>query len=340
MQKIIKLLLTTLMLTGFCFYSSIVCANSFFDFFRKTPTAPAPVKHITKKIDETKAPTHVKIGVYVLNISKYEPQRATIHMDFYLLFNCKPTCDAMNFEITNANSPSIRLIEKRKDYLAYRVQTELNKSDNLRNYPFDSHRIDIILEDKQMTIDKLIFEQNDSATELDSNLNVVGFHLLPTWTANVTNHFYGVFKRTVSSYKFSLYLTRPILAGMLKGVLPALIIVCCAFLALFMKIEHISQRFSIATSTLIASVVFHLNLTSSLPSLGYVTFADMFMLVNYLCLFVVLIEVVFTTYCLDTPYHDMGIRVNRLCSRIVPSVWLALQIIVWFTFNPTYIIQT
>lgn len=340
MPKKIKLLATALILTLFCFASTVACASSFFDLFStKKPAPPKPIVHISKNTDDSKAPTHVKVGVYILHIGKYDPQRATIQMDFYLMFNCNPSCDPLNFEITNAVSPNIILAEKKKNYLAYRIQTELNKADNLRNYPFDSHRIDIILEDKQLTIDKIVFEPDNISTEFDNNIDVVGFHLLPTWTAEVTNHFYGVFKRTFSSYKFSMYLKRPFLAGTLKGILPALIIVCCAFLALFMKIEHISQRFSIATSTLIASVVFHLNLTSSLPSLGYVTYADMFMLVNYLCLFIVLIEVVVTTYCIDAPYHDLAVRVNRLCSRLVPTIWLLLQLTIWFTFSPTQIVQ-
>lgn len=343
MQKRINLLLTLLTLIGCCFFSTVVSANSFFDFFRKKPVAatatPSSHKQYNKKKEDTAAPNYVKVGVYVLHISKYDPQRATIYMDFYLLFKCKNACESLNFEITNANTPNIRLIEKRKDYAVYRVQTELHKSDNLRNYPFDSHQIDVILEDKQMTIDKLIFDSDKSTTELDSNLNVPGFNISSNWTATVTNHFYGVFKRTFSSYKFSLYLSRPILGGLLKGILPALIIISCAFLALFMKSEHISQRFSIATSTLIAAVVFHLNLTASLPSLGYVTYADMFMLINYLCLFVILIEVVFTTYCINSPYHDLGIRVNRLCARIVPSVWLLLQVVVWFSFDPAQVVH-
>ncbi len=81
-----------------------------------------------------------------------------------------------------------------------------------------------------------------------------------------------------------MLIQRPWLAGFLKGILPALIIVCCNFLALFMRIDQMSQRLSITTSTLIAAVVFHLNLTASIPPLGYVTYADMFMLINYLWL--------------------------------------------------------
>jgi len=330
MQKRVNLFIS-LTLIAFCLLGTAAYANSFFDFFRQKPT---PIRTQPLKKADIATPNHVKVGVYVLNIGKYDPQRATIYMDFYLLFNCKDICENLNFEITNANAPNIRLIEKTKSNAVYRVQTELHKSDSLQNYPFDSHQVDVILEDKQMTTDKLIFDTDNSTTELDDNLNVPGFNILSTWVATVNNHFYGVFKRTFSSYKFSLYLTRPMLSGLLKGILPALIIVSCAFLALFIKNEHISQRFSIATSSLIAAVVFHLNLTASLPSLGYVTYADMFMLINYLCLFLILVEVVFTTYCIDTKHHELSVKVNRLCARIVPGIWLLLQAGVWFSFNP------
>jgi hypothetical protein len=330
MQKRVNLFIL-LTLIACCFLGTAAYANSFFDFFRQKPasTSIQPLKKAGAA-----APNHIKVGVYVLHIGKYEPQRATIYMDFYLLFSCKNICENLNFEITNANGPNIRSIEKTKDHAVYRVQTELHKSDSLQNYPFDSHQVDVILEDKQMTTDKLIFDNDDSTTELDDNLNVPGFNILSTWTTDVSNHFYGVFERTFSSYKFSLYLTRPMLSGLLKGILPALIIVSCAFLALFMKNEHISQRFSIATSSLIAAVVFHLNLTASLPSLGYVTYADMFMLLNYLFLFLILIEVVFTTHCIGTHHQELSIKVNKLCARIVPGTWLFLQAIVWFSFNP------
>lgn len=318
-------------------FSTHALAFSFDSFFSVFHSAPPKKNHATvnnKKLPPKKEPVRVKVGVYVLNVSKYDLQGASYKMDFYLIFKCVPVCNNMNFEIMNATSSTMRLVTKQPDILIYRIQADLSKTNNLRNYPFDAHALDIIIEDRQLTNDKSIFEPDPSTTALDSKLSVVGFRLLPNVITKITNHYYTVFQRTFSSYKFSIIIERPWLAGILKGILPALIIMCCNFLALFIRIDHISQRLGIATSTLIASVVFHLNLTSSIPPLGYITFADMFMFINYICLLVVLTEVVGAMLFIETHHKDIAMRVNKICTWAIPLFWFTLQCINLFAFNP------
>lgn len=324
----------TAFLIGVIFANSAL-AFSFGSIFNIFHPAQKPKPHVYRVNKDQKEPTHVKVGVYLLHVGKYDPMSASTAMDFYLIFKCKPVCNQMNFEVMNATQTNMHLVDKTADSVIYRVQADLTKADNLRNYPFDNHALDIIIEDRQMTTDKMVFEADPATTALDNDLNVVGFTILPTWTAKVTSHFYSVFQREFSSYKFSVFIKRPLLAGILKGVLPALIIMCCSFLTLVMKIEHTSQRLGIATSTLIASEVFHLNLTASLPPLGYVTFADMFMFINYMFLFVILIEVVTTTYFLDSKHRSLAAETNAVCAWVIPIIWLVFQAINWLIFNPT-----
>jgi hypothetical protein len=298
------------------------------------PQKPAKTNYSHHPVDKhAPQPTRVKVGVYVLHVGKYNLQDATYPMDFYLIFNCSPACKSLNYEIMNSTNASTSLVANGASGLIYRVRADLNKSDNLRDYPFDNHVLDIVVENRQATSDKMIFEADPESTALDPDLNVVGFKLLPTWNAEVTDHYYSVFQQTYSSYKFNMYITRPWLAGVLKGILPALIIVICNFLALFMKIEHTSQRLGIATSTLIAAAIFHLNLTASLPPLGYITYADMFMLINNLCLLVVLLEVVLTTYFIETKHHILAQRMNKIAAWLIPISWVFLQLITWSMFN-------
>lgn len=324
-------LFLTLSLVSFNAFA--VSVQSVMDYFKPKPQ-PVTVKVVNRANPNSKGPAHVKVGIYVLHVSKNDLQSANYQMDFYVIFKCDQACQNINFELMNATDAKIRLVAKQKGMLIYRVQADINKINNLRNYPFDSHTIDITIENRQLTNDKMIFESDPSTTALDNDLTVAGFHLLPTWTAKVTDHYYSVFQQTFSSYSFSMFVQRPWLAGFLKGILPAFIIVCCNFLALFMGISHTSQRISIATTTLIAAVVFHLNLTSSLPPLGYVTFADTFMLLNYLCLLVVLLEIVVTTYFIDTKHHETAIRLNKMSAWLIPLFWFTLQIINWIVFNP------
>lgn len=323
------------------FFSTLAHGFSFNYFdLKKFFHGAAKPQMMRRPIGHHKEPVHIKVGVYVLHVGKYDFQDATYQMDFYLIFKCKPLCRDINFEIMNATTSNVHVVSQQQDSLIYRIQAELNRPDNLRNYPFDSHTLDIVLEDRQLTNDKIVFETDPTTTALDSDLTVVGFNLLPTWTASVGTHYYSVFQRTFSSYKFSMLIQRPWLAGFLKGILPALIIVSCNFLALFMRIDQMSQRLSLTTSTLIAAVVFHLNLTASIPPLGYVTYADMFMLMNYLLLFTVLIEVVITTYLVETKHRARAEHFNATCAWVVPIAWFILQLIVWFTFDPANLITS
>jgi hypothetical protein len=320
-------------------FSSTVYAFSFgslFNIFKSDSNKHKPVyREVHRPGIKIQPPAHIKIGVYMLHVGKYDLQSASTRMDFYLIFKCDKACkDDINFEIMNATSDTIHLVDKKPAVQVYRVQADLSKTDNLRNYPFDNHILDVIVETQQATSDKLIFEVDPTTTAFDNDLEVVGFKLLPTWQANVTNHYYKVFQQTYSSYKFSMYIVRPWLAGFLKGILPALIIIGCSFLALYLKIEHSSQRLGVATSTLISAEVFHLNLTSSLPPLGYVTYADMFMLVNYVALLSVLIEVVMVTHFIETKHSKIARLLNKIFAILFPLVWLSLQTIVWLTFKP------
>lgn len=337
-QAKLKLFILFLIAIIFTLNASAFSFNKFFD------TVLHPQKHqhqqqqhskSTVPIDKAK---HVKVGIYVLHVGKYDLQSAITPIDFYAIFQCTPLCGQLNFEVMNATSADIKLVAKPQGFLIYRIHANVTKTDNLRNFPFDSHTLDIVLEEKELTRDKFVFEIDKTRTALDSELSVVGYQLLPKWYAKVSDHYYSVFNRTYSSYKFSMLIQRPWLGGILKGILTPLIIVCCSFLALLLKIEYTSQRVGIATSTLITMAVFHLTLTSSLPPLGYATYADVFMLINYLCLFAILIEVVLTTYFIGSHRHALAEAINMRCAWVIPATWMMLQFITWLAFDPFKVI--
>ena len=76
-----------------------------------------------------------------------------------------------------------------------------------------------------------------------------------------------MFDQTYSRLTFTTHVSRPPLAGLLKGFLPALFIVLTGMLAVLMGPDKIPQRLTVSTSALIGSVLFHINLTGSIPPL-------------------------------------------------------------------------
>mgnify|MGYP000361348859 CR=1 FL=1 len=59
-------------------------------------------------------------------------------------------------------------------------------------------------------------------------------------------------------------------------------------LALLMGADKATSRLTLTTSALVGSVLFHINMTSSMPPIGYLTFGDRLMMINYIGLVLVL----------------------------------------------------
>ncbi len=230
------------------------------------------------------ASTDVNVGVYVLNVGKFDVSTGSYTVDFYLAFKCDSECDPSNFEFSNGRATAIdKLIDSPTEKF-YRVQAALAENIDLKNYPFDSHSLTIALEDKINTVEQLVYHADPKNAGVDPGVILVGWNL-KGFDQIVATHYYAPYDETYSRYVFSIQIERIFLASILKTFLPVLFIVIVGLLALFIhETDKLWTRIGINTSSLIASVMFHLNVTASLPPLGYLTFADKFMLVTYVVL--------------------------------------------------------
>ncbi len=133
--------------------------------------------------------------------------------------------------------------------------------------------------------------------------------------------YYPAFEKTFSRFVFQLPSRRHTEAGVLEFLVPSLIFVACGFLALFMIPSPPVPRVTISTGALLGSVVFHLNTTSSIPPVGYLTHADRLMLINYGALFACLASSV----ALAVAPEPAQMRIRRGFLVLTPCIWLAAQ---------------
>lgn len=234
------------------------------------------------------APLKVRVGVYLLNVGKLDIGAGTYSMDFYVSFRCSADCQPGNFEILNGRAS----VEKNDDeprFKVFRVRADLLAQLDLRTFPFDAHRLSIAFEDKVLQDSAVIYEPDPEMTGVHPSAIVVGWTLDRNWQARIDRDVYSVYGQSYSRATFSIGVSRPRLSAFLKNLTPALIITLSGFLALFMGPDKATQRLTLTTSALVGSVLFHINMTSSVPPIGYLTFADRIMLINYLGLVAVLI---------------------------------------------------
>jgi hypothetical protein len=233
-------------------------------------------------------PIHVKVGIYLLNIGRLDIGAGTYSMDFYVSFRCSEDCQPGNFEIINGRAS----IEKNDDeprFKVFRVRADLVAQLDLRSFPFDSHRLAIAIEDKVLQDNRLVYEPDMQMTGIHPSAVVVGWTLDKQWRVRIDQDRYDVYGQSYSRATFSIGAQRPKLSAFLKNLTPALIITLSGFLALLMGADKATSRLTLTTSALVGSVLFHLNMTSSMPPIGYLTFGDRLMMINYIGLVTVLI---------------------------------------------------
>jgi hypothetical protein len=270
------------------------------------------------------SPSIVKVGVYVLNVGKLDTSTGAFTIDFYLSFSSDEPSKPGNFEFSNGRATFVDKSVDEPTEKFYRVQASLASSLNLSRYPFDRHELTIELEDKEQTTRTQVYEVSLEDSGLDPAVNIAGWDL-KGWKAEVTDHYYAPYGTTFSRYVFSIQIQRPVTAAILKTILPALVIVMVGLLSLVLTPDKIIPRLTLTTGSFTGAVLFHLNMTSSLPPLGYITYGDRFMLVNYLALALALVSTLLALYYVDKKRTTSAERIYKLALIIVPLVWVTLH---------------
>jgi hypothetical protein len=315
----ISVLMAAFILTiGWVWHQNLVSAKS------------ATYKSLSTSTNQpSEGPSVVKVGLYLLNVSKLDTATGAYTADFYLSFSSDTPSEPSYFEFSNGRATSIDKSVDEPTEKFYRIQASLVDKLDLSRYPFDHHNLTIELEDKEQTINSQVYEVSLQDSGLDPAVNIPGWEL-NGWDAKVVDHYYAPYDTTFSKYVFTIQIRRAATAAILKTFLPALIIVLMGLLSLVLTPDKIIPRLTLNAGALTGAVLFHLNMTSSLPPLGYLTFGDRFMLINYIALALALISTLIALAQVDKKQNDKANRVHHIALGVVPVVWIGLQVLNFF----------
>lgn len=274
----------------------------------------------------------VNIGVYILSVGNLDTTTGTYRIDFFLNFICDTIpCDPSEFDIMNAaDLPSVQDQtdpEVRGKEFYYRVNTRLQSNLDLRDFPFDQHILEIEIEDKNKTDEQFIYVPVDSLSGIDSNVRVAGWDLAPEITGEVEEHRYDVYNESYSRARYYIEIYHPWFSSFMKGLFAAIVIVMVGMLSFAMRHDATTDRLALTSSTLVGAILYHLTLTSTIPPVGYLTFADSYMLMNYVFVFMALGITVALMLFMDSNEVQKAISLHKQTRLLVPVGWVIASII-------------
>jgi hypothetical protein len=218
----------------------------------------------------------------------------------------------------------MKQIDENDSYLEYRVTGDFLKTFDFSMYPFESHQLTIELEHTNLDDSSLVYDI-DPTSYIEPTASVAGWNL-GNLQSQVLQHSYG--DQTFSRPSFAVTLSRPVISGLIKSVLPIAVITSISLLAFVMSAEDYSQKMALGITTLLSATAFHLSLLSGIPPTGYLTFADRMMIAVYVLFLFNIGSSVYLMRLSRANKKEQATKYNKKAQKLLPLVIIALAIII------------
>jgi hypothetical protein len=232
-------------------------------------------------------PTTAKVGLVIQQVREYNIQTGSFEAEFFLSLTGDKDFPKLDPTFTNGHEVDIKALADTPTFKLYHVSGKFLSPVDLRQYPFDTQKISIELEDQSAGVDQIVFSPDDARTSLDEGFDVASFGVASIGAHAYKHGYPPRFDRDdlyVSRYKFILGLDRFATSAAFSVYVPAYIIVLISLIGLWVPADELEVRSAAGAPMLAAAVLFHYSLISALPATGYLTHADKLMLGVYISL--------------------------------------------------------
>jgi hypothetical protein len=219
-----------------------------------------------------------------------------------------------DFEIKNGEITQFTDISDTPTEKRYRFFATLTVEPDLRQFPFDNTTIPIIVEPKSRSEESLVLVVEDQKTGFSPGASPPGWQITGQ-TQTITNQSYLDAASPYSRAIFNYEVTRDHRSTVLKFFLPIFIIVLISLGSLIMKT---TSRLGVNASMFLAAVMIHWRIADSVPVVAYSTFLDIFMVITYATILMVIVSGYLIIRFQETRDTDRVELVNYWSLRIIP----------------------
>ncbi len=274
-------------------------------------------------------PATVKVGLVIREIRDFSIQTGGFEADFFMSLTADKDMPNLDLAFTNGHEVTMTPLADTPTFKVFSVTGKFTTDVDLRNYPYDTQNLFLLLEDQKAGIDQLIFVPDQGRTSLDSSFRLSSFGPSGTGAIAYKHKYPARFDRDdlyVSRYKFTLSVDRFAASAAFSVFVPAFIIVLISLTGMWVPPDELEVRSAAGAPMLAAAVLFHFSLIQSLPATGYLTHADKLMLGVYVSL---LLNMGSTWMLLlgDERWMDRVFRYARTLVPILTALIMALSVV-------------
>ncbi len=260
----------------------------------------AAAKENTVPDEENSAVDTVKVGAYVFSVYDLDFPANKVNVDLYLWYNSKKDSLGLleNLEVINSSefSKSGETDEKRGDinYLTVRLNATIKQEWQVTDFPFDEQRIEIMIEDFDKDVSKLVFAADTIASKIDKKVHIDGWKI-KGFGIKTDDHVYetnygdpDIALNEFSAYsRIVIYFTieREGKGLFFKLFVGLFISVLISLLTFFINPLDLDPRFGLSVGAIFAAIASQYVITSTLPQNESLTLVDILHDISFIYIF-------------------------------------------------------
>ncbi|WP_371395764.1 hypothetical protein [Fretibacter rubidus] len=286
-------------------------------------------------------PAKVYVGAYVNDIHEVNLKSNSYPGDIYIWFRwADPDISPVDtFEFMNLHDPEAHVEDVGYDepevmdvdgsfYNYIRHQGAFAAKMPLAKYPFDKQVLKFIIEDAEYGSEVVKFVADTEKVTINNELTLPGYKIgeprlvvkakpYPTTFGDLNNPETGSYSRVIVEVPIS----RPWQFGVLKLILPVLIILTCSGLSLLIDPTHTEGRIGLVITALLTLVAMQITTAGTLPEVSYLMLLDMVYIISYAYILFILAQVVRGSWQDSEEEIAMAVKSDKRSLTIVTSLF-------------------
>ena len=305
--------------------------------FSSLSHSQVPVLNTSKKYPDT-----VKAGIYIISIYDINFPGNQLNIDFYVWFNYKNDSLHLSksFEVVNAKDFKISGESREKYdtviYETFRCNAVLKKKWDVTDFPFDYHELQILIEDIDLDLSKLVFIPDIKGTKIDKNVDVSNW-----WIKNsgvrVEENFYETTygDPTLASNDYSKFsrlnfyftLERKGTGLFLKLFVGLFIAVLISFLTFLINPLNLDPRFGLPVGAIFAAIASEYVINSTLPETTTLTLVDILHNISFIYIFLCILLSTISLHLFERDKKEVSKKLDRYSFIILISTYFITVIL-------------
>jgi hypothetical protein len=286
-------------------------------------------------------PGKVVVGTYINKMTEVSFKDSKFSLDFYIWFRWKAAGELANYkplesmELINGRIDNKTSIVEKKigdlNYASARVTATIFKNWALETFPFDSHRVQVFVEDSQFVDSALVFEPDHANSRLGDEIGLPGWSLSGFATQAMPKEYKSNYgdtslptdaKSSYSRLSFGMDMNRQGWGSAIKLLSTVVFATLVAFVAFGIRPVDVDPRFGLGVGALFAVAASAFVVASTVPESALLTIADQ---VHMIAMGFIFASIVQSAFCLkwdEAGEEAKWKRADALCLALFPLVFL------------------